>query len=365
MRYLTFVLLAAAATCVFATEEKRPPAYAAELVATSGGQTMRSRIWSNGTIFKTQSLDGTSGQYIDYDRKLSWLYGTGFPCLQMPAQPEGHASTTREEIVGSETIDGHPTKKVKVSSVTHDKKTATTAWIEWRASDLHDLVIRRRAEDGSFESHLEHVVLVKPDAKYFAFPNPPCKNDEALDKTRDAPQAAGGFRKVPFFDAGCKKLVPLPLTISIPSDYAIRGFGNTDNCFWGSPDDLDRVIAKDGADFEHIQRGVFWCRVSESTQFDPVHEKFINEQGPHDQWAASMKSMGLKNVTVTSKKIGTIPSTRVTGSMNGKHVYMLYLAVPRADSPAILINYHPVGKGGGADDAAWQRFLDSIEVAPK
>ena len=56
---------------------------------------------------------------------------------------------------------------------------------------------------------------------------------------------------------------------------------------------------------------------------------------------------------------------RVTGSMNGQHVYMLYLAVPGADSPAILINYRPPGKGAASDDAAWQHFLDSIEVAAK
>jgi hypothetical protein len=78
-----------------------------------------------------------------------------------------------------------------------------------------------------------------------------------------------------------------------------------------------------------------------------------------------MKSMGAKNVVVTSKKIGAIPTTRITASMNGQRVYMLYLAVPGTDSPAILINYHPAGKGNAADDAAWQHFIDSIEIAAK
>jgi hypothetical protein len=39
---------------------------------------------------------------------------------------------------------------------------------------------------------------------------------------------------------------------------------------------------------------------------------------------------------------------------------MLYLAVPGADSPAILINYYPPGNGAASDDAAWQHFIDSI-----
>jgi len=363
MRHLTFLLLAAASAAV-ASEPARPPAYSAEIVMTSSGQTTRMHVWSDGTILKAQSVDGTTGRYTDFDKKLAWQYGPGYPCLRMPLEPEGFTSTVREEIVGRETIDGHPTKKVKVTSTINDgKKTTVVVSTEWRASDLHDLVLRRSGDNNAYESHLEHIVLGKPDAKLLAFPTPQCKYDPRLDTVRDAPQAAGGFRKVPFFDAGCKQLVPLPLTLSIPSDYALRG--HTHNCFWGAKDDLDRVITREGPDFEQIHRGVFWCRPSDSTEYDPVHDKFVSEQGTQDQWSASMKSMGAKNVVVTSKKIGAIPSTRVTASMNGQRVYMLYLAVPGADSPAILINYHPAGKGGAADDVAWQHFIDSIEVAAK
>jgi len=366
MRSLTFAFLTAAATAVIAAETPRPPAYTAEMIATGGGQTIRTHVWSDGRILKSQSADGSTGRYVDYDKKLSWIYGPGFPCVQVPTEPEGYAVTSREEVVGSETIDHHPVKKVKITStIVHEKKTTTSVVTEWRATDLHDLALRRSASDGSYDSHLEHVVLGVPDAKLLAFPNPPCKYDPTLDTTHDAAQAAGGFRAVSFFDASCKKLVPLPLTLSIPSDYAIRGYGTTHNCFWGRNEDLDRVIAKDGPDFEHIQHGVFWCRPSDSTEYDPVHDKFVSEQGTQDQWATSMMAMGAKNVVVTSKKIGSIPSARVTASMNGQRVYMLYLAVPGADSPAILINYHPSGKGAASDDAAWQHFLDSIEVAKK
>ncbi|MEA2337018.1 MAG: hypothetical protein QOE82_1025 [Thermoanaerobaculia bacterium] len=359
MRYLTFALLAAATTA-FAADEPRPPAYTADMAATSGGRTIRTRVWSDGSILKSQSPDGSTGRYVDYDKKLSWVYGPGFPCVQVPTEPEGYTVTSREEVVGSEVVDHHPVKKVKITStIVHEGKTTTSVFTEWRATDLHDLALRRRASDGSYDSHLEHVRLGKPDAKLLAFPNPPCKYDAMADTTRNAPQAAGGFRAVSFFEASCKKLVALPLTFSIPSDYAIRGYGSTDNCFWGANDDLDRAITRDGTDFEHIRRGVFWCRVS-NIGYDPVRKKFVSEMGTEDQWASAMKAQGLQNVVVTSKTIGLIPTARVTGSMNGQHVYMLYLAVPFTDSPAILINYHPAGKGGAADDAAWQRFIDSI-----
>lgn len=364
MRYLRFALLAAVAATTFAAET-RPPAYSAEMVATGGGQTIRTHVWSDGKILKSESADGKTGRYVDYDKKLSWVYGPGFPCVQVPTEPEGYAVTSREEVVGSETIDRHPVKKVKITStMVHDKKSTTSVVTEWRATDLHDLALRRSASDGSYESHLEHVVPGAPDAKLLAFPNPPCKYDAIADTTHNAPQAAGGFRAVSFFDASCKKLVPLPLTLSIPSDYAIRGYGTSDNCFWGTTDDLDRVITREGPDFTQIHRGVFWCRVS-NTGYDPIKKKFVSEMGTEDQWAAGMKAQGMRDAVVTSKKIGLIPSLRITGSMNGQHVYMLYLAVPGADSPAILINYRPPGKGGPADDAAWQHFLDSIDPTKK
>jgi len=364
MRYVTFVVLAAAATTLLAAET-RPPAYSAEMVATGAGQTIHTLVWSDGTILKSQSRDGSTGRYVDYDKKLSWVYGPGFPCVQVPTEPEGYNVTSREEVVGNDTIDHHPVKKVKITStIVHEKKTTTSVFTEWRASDLHDLALRRSASDGSYDSHLEHVVMGKPDAKLLAFPNPPCKYDADADTTHNAPQAAGGFRAVSFFDAACKKLVALPLTFSIPSDYALRGYGSTDNCFWGAKDDLDRVITREGTDFTNIRRGVFWCRVS-NIGYDPIRKKFISEMGTEDQWASRMKTQGMRDVVVTSKKIGLIPTARVTGSMNGQLVYMLYLAVPGADSPAILINYRPPGKGGPGDDAAWQHFLDSIEVAAK
>jgi hypothetical protein len=364
MRYLTFVLLTAVAATAFAAET-RPPAYSADMIATGAGETIRTHVWSDGKILKSESADGKHGRYVDYDKKLSWVYGPGFPCVQVPTEPEGYAVTSREEVVGSETIDHHPAKKVKITStIVHEKKTTTSVVTEWRATDLHDLVIRSSMGDGSYQSHLEHVVLGAPDAKLLTFPHPPCTYDATVGTRSSAAQAAGGFRAISFFDASCKKLVALPLTLSIPSDYAIRGYGTTTNCFWGANDDLDRVITNEGPNFERIRRGVFWARVS-NTGYNPVLKKFVSELGTEDQWAAGMKAQGIRNAVVTSKKIGLIPSARVTGSMNGQHVYMLYLAVPGADSPAILINYHPPGNGAASDDAAWQHFIDSIEVAAK
>jgi hypothetical protein len=98
--------------------------------------------------------------------------------------------TSREEVIGSEIIDHHPVKKVKITSmIVHDKKTTTSVFTAWRATDLHDLALRRSASDGSYDGPLEHVVLGKPDPKLLAFPDPPCKYDAMADTTKNAGKA--------------------------------------------------------------------------------------------------------------------------------------------------------------------------------
>ncbi len=341
-----------------------PVAYQAEVIVVSNGTTTRSLVWSDGVRRKTETSrpDGqASGSYADTEKKLSWIWGPSFGCLQMPLESAG--GTKQEEPAGTESIDGHPTKKFKVTSTMTTAGKATT-YIEyvWRATDLNDLVIQRKSLDGSMQVNVRNIVVGKPEEKLLAFPAPPCKYDEALDTTRNAPQAAGGVRTVRFSDASCKQLIPLPLTLAIPSDYEIRKGGHL-GCFWGASEDLARVLkVEDQADFTPIRRGVFWCRVSDSTEYDPIRRRFVSLQGTDDLWAKALaRESGAKNVLVTPKSVASIPTLRVTATIAGQRVYMLYLGV--GDSPAILINYHPAGKGDSSDDGVWQRFLDSLQSA--
>ncbi len=358
---LSLFFAAAAAT---ASTPVPPVAYRAEVIVVVKGVTARSLVWSDGVRKKTETLKAngeTSGSYADSEKKLSWSWGPGYGCLQMPLEPAG--VTSQEEPAGSDTIDGHLTKKVKVTStLTREAKTTTYVEYEWRATDLHDLVIQRENEDGSVKVNVRNIVLGKPDEKLIAFPSPPCKYNEAEDTTNYAPKAAGGVRTVRFSDASCKKLIPLPLTLAIPSDYAIQQGGHL-GCFWGAPGDLASVLrVAEQADFTAIHRGVFWCRASDSTEYDPIRKRFVSGMGTDDQWAKAMaRESGAKNVVVTAKDIGSLPTLRVSATVGGQRVYMLYMGV--GDSPAILINYHPAGKGGPADDALWQSFVDSLQTA--
>src|SRR5512135_2470702 len=89
-------------------------------------------------------------------------------------------TSEHEESLGNETVDGHPAKKVKVTTSWTDKNGKQTTYVEtvWRATDLNDIVIRSVSADGKRETHLEKIVMGKPDAKLTAFPAPPCDAGE-------------------------------------------------------------------------------------------------------------------------------------------------------------------------------------------
>lgn len=342
--------------------DEPPLAYSAEEVWVRNGVATRRHIWTDGVRTRNQDDDGKEGSYFDEGKDLYWIWGEKSGCRQM-ATAQGVVPTRVEEPAGQERVDGHPTKKARVTTtVVQDGKTTTDVLYVWRATDLGGLVIRSRAADGSSEMTLRDIRLGPPDPRLLSLPDPHCHYDEMKDTSRDAAQAPGGHRTIRFSDAACKQMVPLPLTLSIPSDYAIRSGGRLRGCFWGAPDDLDRVLASaEEVDFGAIRRGVFWCRISPATDFDFVHSKFVSEQGPQEQWPAAMKAMGAENVDLAPLTVGGIATLRVSAVMNGERLYMLYIGY--GDSPAVLINYKPAGKGGAADDVEWRRFLDSLQPA--
>lgn len=341
-----------------------PPPYSAQVVVVSNGEKRVSSVWSDGSRRKTESVDASgkkSGSFTDETKGLQWLYGLSTGCLQMPVKPPADMNAqTKERLVGSETIDGHPTKKYEQTSTwTHDGKQQTDVAFIWRATDLGDLVIRRRSADGKTEMNVKNIVVGKPDAKQLALPAD-CHYDEMADTTNSAAEAPGGWRTIRFSDASCKKMIPLPLTLSIPSDYALRG--TVQGCFWGTEDDLRGVLATpQEADFTHIRSGVFWCRISDNTEYDPQSKRFFSEgMGSDDRWPKSFAAMGARDVEMKRMTIAGLPMLTISARSGSQPVHMLYIGV--LDSPAILINYHPA-KGETSHAEVWQKFIDSIADA--
>jgi len=91
-----------------------------------------------------------------------------------------------EELVGSEKIDGHPTKKYKMKATVGGK---TREHYQWRATDLKNFPIRTAAVDGTYEQRFTKVELKTPDAKLFETPAN-CKSMPAVGSPTPPPKAA-------------------------------------------------------------------------------------------------------------------------------------------------------------------------------
>src|SRR5438876_3408323 len=106
-----------------AASAEKPIAYTAEVVIVSKGVTSHAHVWTDGVRWKQQDDDGKSGHYRDEEKGLSWMWGPGFPCIQMPVRGAEARPAPEEEPLGSEVVAGHPTKKFKVTTTFHDGKT--------------------------------------------------------------------------------------------------------------------------------------------------------------------------------------------------------------------------------------------------
>ena len=96
--------------------------------------------------------------YEDEEKGLSWMWGPGFPCVQMPLGGADTGQPPKEEPLGSEVVAGHPTKKFKVTTTYKDgKQTVTDVRYVWRATDLGDLAIRSRSGDGTMERNMLYI----------------------------------------------------------------------------------------------------------------------------------------------------------------------------------------------------------------
>lgn len=340
-------------------------AYEAEADTQSQNLAGHSHTLSDGVHIKTtwSSGDGKSGgSYIDQSRRLAWGWSSLGPgCTQMTLPPKNATPASAhldEKEVGQETLEGHPTRKYTYRTEhTFGGKTVVESITEWRATDLHDFVLRSETSQRSMR--VRKIVLRTPAPADIAFASTPCKYDPVKDDSAYPAQAPGGFRTVRFFDLACKKVVPLGIAATLPSDYEIRlapRFG----CFAGTSADLDRLLARPEApDFDAIRHGVVWTRIATSAEYRGATQRFFSEYGSDETWNASIAAAGARDVRIERGDLAGRPSIRVSAQLQGKTVRMCYLGV--ADSPAILISWQAPAQGTPDDDAQWRRFLGALK----
>lgn len=177
------------------------------------------------------------------------------------------------------------------------------------------------------------------------------------------PAVEGAWTRADFKTAVCGYASPVPVTFAFPSGFFARDpkRGPKVGCFWGIPDDLNRALADPkGAHFEQLASGLIWIRVPENMSFDKATGKFSDEK----KLIENLIGSGIRNPQVAHRTFaGDHPALVVTGrTPAGAHAYLVYLA-HGIDERVVVINFRPPTAETPADEALWNKFLDSIEAA--
>lgn len=160
-----------------------PAAIADYEVFHRGVSVMRGRLYVSGDRYRAETR--THIILVDGTRKRQWtVMAPPLGCEShvlteavKQASPWMFAKGANERFVGSEVIDGHPTKKYQtVTSGTGQKGYV------WRATDLKGFPVQITDEAGELKRAITNVVLRKPDASLFRPPSA-CRSASRLNAT--------------------------------------------------------------------------------------------------------------------------------------------------------------------------------------
>ena len=156
------------------------------------------KIYALGKRIRSDSSHGAKPITVimDSDAKKMWLIPSPTTCIEQSLSDDARRTSflvpdpsSKEELVGTETIDGHPSEKYKVTTA---GGTSALVHYVWRAKDLQGFPVKASDAAGTSETHFKNIVLAKPDAKLFQ-PPADCKSmpsmkelQERLQKMRPA-----------------------------------------------------------------------------------------------------------------------------------------------------------------------------------
>ena len=154
-----------------------PDTIAEQTLYSQGKEVSTSKVYVSGGRVRSETTIGGQSMTTIIDRGAKKIYvmmPAPIGCIEQPLDQNVAANPlapmpadATEELVGSEKIDGHPTKKYKMKATVGGK---TREHYQWRATDLKGFPIRTAAVDGSYEQRFTKVELKTPDAKLFETP---------------------------------------------------------------------------------------------------------------------------------------------------------------------------------------------------
>jgi hypothetical protein len=152
-----------------------PDAITEQELFSQGKKVSTAKVYVSGGRVRSETTVGgqTMTTLLDRGAKMMWLVMPPVGCIEQPVTDRSAdvlgslPADATEELVGKETIDGHPTEKYKIRATIAGK---TSEHYQWRATDLDGFPIRTAAVDGSYEQRFTKIELKTPDAKLFEKP---------------------------------------------------------------------------------------------------------------------------------------------------------------------------------------------------
>jgi hypothetical protein len=142
-----------------------------------GGPPTRGKIYVSKGRFRSETgiQAATVVLIVDPSAKRLWfLLPPPMGCITQPLTEAVALNTpllpskdAKEELVGSETVAGHPTKKYKITTTIDG---ATRVQYVWRATDLKGFPVQSADEDGNIKATFTNIKLGKTDPKRFRTP---------------------------------------------------------------------------------------------------------------------------------------------------------------------------------------------------
>lgn len=128
---------------------------------------------------------------MDAEAKKMLLIASPTACMEQSLSDDARRKsflipdpTSKEELVATETVDGHPADKYKVT--TQNGHAALVHYV-WRAKDLKGFPVRASDEAGTSVTSFKNIALAKPDAKLFQ-PPAGCKSMRSMQELQQRSQ---------------------------------------------------------------------------------------------------------------------------------------------------------------------------------
>lgn len=142
----------------------------ADMIMKQGNTTQNGEMAMKGDKVRFQMKGQKEYTITRMDKKVTWMVmpsekaymEMAFDPTKSPKVEEKQKGEVDRKLVGSETIDGHPTKKYEV---TVKDERGTTKLYQWMATDLN-FPIKTAAVDGSWSQEYRNIKKSAPDSLF-------------------------------------------------------------------------------------------------------------------------------------------------------------------------------------------------------